>query len=147
MPTPTPGTGKLVNALARIGLFRSGGVLAGTHAYGLYALELVVYPMNDLAMTEDVDVAVAKSVNIISGDVTNLAASLEGVGLRPVAGPGETQPVRWETDDGIVLDVLTPKQRGGEVSVRHEGLGLWAQALSYLEFSLENTIDAVLLCR
>ena len=147
MPTPTPGTGKLINALARVGLFRSGGVLAGTHAYGLYALELGVYSRNSLAMTEDVDIAAAKSVNIISGDVTNLAASLEGVGLRPVAGPGEIHPVRWETDDGIVLDVLTPKQRGGEASVRHEGLGIWAQALSYLDFSLENAIDAVLLYR
>ena len=147
MPTPTPGTGKLLNALARIGLFRSGGVLAGTHAYGLYALELGVYPKNNLAMTEDVDVAAAKSVNIISGNITNLTTSLEGVGLNPVVGPGEVHPVRWETDDGVVLDVLTPKRRGGETSVRHEGLGIWAQALNYLDFILENAIDAVLLYR
>jgi len=147
MPTPTPGTGKLLNALARIGLFRSGGVLAGTHAYGLYALELGVYPKNNLAMTEDVDVAAAKSVNIISGNITNLTTSLEGVGLKPIAGPGEVHPVRWETDDGVVLDVLTPKRRGGETSVRHEGLGIWAQALNYLDFILENAIDAVLLYR
>lgn len=147
MPTPTPGTGKLINALARVGLFRSGGVLAGTHAYGLYALELGVYPRDNLAMTEDVDIAAAKSVSILSDDTRSLVSSLEGIGLRPVAGPGEENPVRWETDDGIVLDVLTPKQRGREASVRHEGLGIWAQALSYLDFSLENTIEAVVLYR
>ena len=147
MPTPTPGTGKLINALARVGLFRSGGVLAGTHAYGLYALELGIYAKDHLAMTDDVDVAAAKSVRIFTGDAGSLVASLEGVGLRPVAGPGEENPVRWETDDGIVLDILTPKRRGGEALVRHDGLGIWAQALSYLDFSLENPIDAVALYR
>jgi hypothetical protein len=147
MPTPTPGTGKLINALARVGLFHSGGVLAGTHAYGLYALELGVYSRDNLAMTEDVDVAAAKSVSILSEGTKSLVSSLEGVGLLPVTGPGEENPVRWETDDGVVLDVLTPKRRGKEVSVRHEGLGIWAQALSYLDFSLENTIDAVVLYR
>lgn len=147
MPTPTPGTGKLINALARVGLFRSGGVLAGTHAYGLYALELGIYPKHHLAMTEDVDVAAKKSVRIFMDVTGSLVTSLEGVGLRPVAGPGEENPARWETDDGIVLDVLTPKRRGGEASVRHEGLGIWAQDLSYLDFSLENPIDAVALYR
>lgn len=147
MPIPTTGTGKLINALARAGLFRAGGVLAGTHAYGLYALELGVYPMDHLAMTEDVDIAATKSVRIMSGGSENLVSSLEGIGLRPVAGPGEENPVRWESDDGIVLDVLTPKRRGGEMTVRHEGLGIWAQALSYLDFSLENPIDAVALYR
>jgi hypothetical protein len=147
MPTPSPGTGKLINALARVGLFRSGGVLAGTHAYGLYALELGVYPMHHLAMTEDVDIAASRSVSVISEDRTSLATSLEGVGLRPVAGPGEPNPIRWETMDGVVLDVLTPKGRGGEAAVRHQGLGLWAQALSYLDFSLEGAIDAVVLYR
>jgi hypothetical protein len=121
MPTPSPGTGKLINALARVGLFRSGGVLAGTHAYGLYALELGVYPMHHLAMTEDVDIAASRSVSVISEDRTSLATSLEGVGLRPVAGPGEPNPTRWETMDGVVLDVLTPKGRGGEAAVRHRG--------------------------
>lgn len=145
MPTPTPGTGKLINALARVGLFRSGGVLAGTHAYGLYALELGAYPKHDLAMTEDVDIAALKSVSILSQRTGSLLSSLEGIGMRPVAGPGEEHPVRWQTEDGVVLDLLTPKGRGRKTSVRHEGLGVWAQALSYLDFSLENTIDAVAL--
>lgn len=147
MSTPAPGTGKLINALVRVGLFRAGGVLAGTHAYGLYALELGLYHDSILAMTEDVDIAAVKSVRIISQDGASLATSLEGIGLMPVAGPGEAHPVRWATSDGIVLDILTPKRRGGAMSIRHEGLGIWAQALSYLDFSLENTIDAVILYR
>lgn len=147
MPTPTTGTGKLINALARTGLFRSGGVLAGTHAYGLYALELGVWPKNNLAMTDDVDIAASSAVRIISENNRSLLTSLEDVGLRPIAGPGEPNPVRWETADGVVLDVLTPRRRGGESPVHLSGLGVWAQALAYLEFSLEDAIDAVVLYR
>ena len=147
MPTPTAGTGKLINALARIGFFRAGGVLAGTHAYGLYALELGIRAEDALALTEDVDVAAPRTVRVISEARRSLVADLEGVGLTPVAGPGEAHPVRWQTEDGVVLDVLTPKRRGGEPAVRHDGLGVWAQALSYLDYSLEDPIDAVALYR
>lgn len=147
MPTPTVGTGKLINALARAGLFRSGGVLAGTHAFGLYALELGARLRDSLAVTEDVDIAAERSVRVITGDQASLTASLEGIGLRPVAGPGEMHPVRWETFDGVVLDILTPRRRGSKDLVHHEGLGVWAQALAYLEFSLVEPIDAVVLYR
>ena len=147
MPVPTQGTGKLINALARVGLFRAGGVLAGTHAFGLYALELGVRAPDEMAMTEDVDIAAPRSVRIITEARTSLTADLEGVGLIPVAGPGEVHPLRWQTEDGVVLDVLTPKGRGGEATIRHEGLGIWAQALSYLDYSLTDPIDAVVLYR
>ncbi len=147
MPTPTAGTGKLVNALARAGLFRSGGVLAGTHAFGLYALELGVQLRDSLAVTEDVDIAAARTVRVVTDEAASLTASLEGVGLRPLAGPGEPHPVRWETPDGVVLDILTPRRRGAATVLRHDGLGVWAQALPYLEFSLVDPIDAVALYR
>lgn len=147
MPTPTTGTGKLINALARAGLFQRGGVLAGTHAFGLYALELGVRLRDSLAMTEDVDVAAAREVRIVTDERTSLAGSLDGLGLRPVAGPGDPHPVRWETADGVVLDILTPRRRGTSAIIRHEGLGVWAQALPYLEFILADQIDAVALYR
>jgi len=147
MPTPTAGTGKLINALARAGLFRSGGVLAGTHAFGLYALELGVRLRDVLAQTEDVDVAAARSVRVITGERASLTASLDGIGLRPVAGPDEPHPVRWETTEGVVLDILTPRRRGSAAVVRHDGLGVWAQALAYLEYALVGPMDAVVLHR
>lgn len=147
LPTPTPGTGKLVNALARAGLFRAGGILAGPHAYGLYALELGLRPERHLAMTEDVDIAAPKAVRVVAEGTRTLASALENIDLRPVAGPGEAHPVRWETEDGIVLDILTPRRRGGAPTLRHDGLGIWAQALPYLEFSLVDPIDAVVLYR
>ena len=113
LPTPTTGTGKLILALERAGLFRQGGVLAGTHAFGIYALELGVRLEHALAQTEDVDVAADRGVDVIAGERTSLTSSLDGIGLRPVAGPMEAHPVRWETQDGVVLDILTPRRRGG----------------------------------
>ncbi len=147
MPVPTPGTGKLLNALARAGFFASGGVLAGTHAYGLYGLELGQRLDTSLALTEDVDIAATRAVRIIADRETSLASSLEGIGLVPVAGPGEAHPVRWQTSDNVTLDLLTPLRRGGRPVVRHEGLGVWAQALPFLDFSLKDPIDAVALYR
>lgn len=54
---------------------------------GPYALELGVRLEHALAQTEDVDVAADRSVTIIAGERTSLTGSLEGLGLRPVAGP------------------------------------------------------------
>ena len=145
--TPTTGTGKLILALERADLFRQGGVLAGTHAFGIYALELGVRLEHALAQTEDVDVAADRGVDVIAGERMSLTSSLDGIGLRPVAGPMETHPVRWETQDGIVLDILTPRRRGGQSAVLHRGLGVWAQALPFLEYGLKDPIDAVVLYR
>ena len=147
LPTPTTGTGKLVLALERAGFFRQGGVVAGTPAFGLYALELGVRLEHVLAQTEDVDVAADRGVGVIAGERTSLTSSLDGLGLRPVAGSMEARPVRWETEDGVVLDILTPRRRGGEPAVMHHGLGVWAQALPSLEFSLRSPVDAVVLGR
>ena len=124
MPTPTTGTGKLINALSRAGLFRSGGILAGTHAFGLYALELGVRLHDSLVMTEDVDIAAARSIRVIMDQSASLTASIAGIGLRPVAGPDQPHPVRWETSEGVALDVLTSRRRGSHAVVRLEGLGI-----------------------
>ncbi|MDP5217104.1 GSU2403 family nucleotidyltransferase fold protein [Ruegeria sp. 2205SS24-7] len=147
MPVPTAGTGKLINALDRAGFFAEGGVLAGTHAFGLYALELGVRLEDALALTEDVDIAATKAVRVLADETASLTRALDVIGLRPVAGPMEPHPVRWETADGVVLDILTPKRRGGEAVVHHDGLGVWAQALPYLDYLLADPIAAVLLYR
>lgn len=147
MHVPTPGTGKLINALSRAGLFRTGGILAGSHAFGLYALELG-YPLeSSLAMTEDVDLAAGRNVHVIADVATTLTTALDSIGLQPILGPLDPGPARWKTPDNIILDVLTNKQRGQEAIVRHEGLGVWAQALKFLEFCMEGAIDAVVLYR
>lgn len=147
LPTPTTGTGKLINALSRSGFFRDGGILAGTNAFALYALELGA-PLDDMLIrTEDVDIAADRSVRIIAGENASLTVSLEGIGLNPIAGPLEDHPVRWQTDDGIVLDILAPRRRNGESTVLLKGLGIWAQALPFLEFCLKDPIHAVALYR
>ena len=84
---------------------------------------------------------------MIAEEPTSLTSSLDGIGLRPVAGPMEAHPARWETEGGVVLDILAPRRRGGEPAILHRGLGVWAQALAFLEFSLRRPIDAVVLGR
>jgi hypothetical protein len=84
-------------------------------------------------------------VDGIAAERTSLTSSLYGIGLRPVAGLMEAHPMRWEIEDGVVLDILTPRRRGSEEAVLH--LGVWAQALPFPEFSLKDPIDAVVLHR
>ena len=100
-----------------------------------------------LAQTEGADGAAGRGMGVIAGERTSLARSLEGLGLRAVAGPLDAHPLRWETEDGVVLDILTPRRRGGEPAVLHRGLGAWAQALPFLEFSPEDPAWAVVLYR
>ena len=121
--------------------------MAGTHAYGLYALELGVRAEDAPALTEDVDVATSPTVRVISESRRSLVADLEGVGLTPVAGAWRGLSLAAAGRDGVVLDVLTSKRRGGDIAIRHDGLGVWAQALSYLDYSLQNPINAVVLYR
>lgn len=113
LPMPTTGTttGKLILALERAGLFRAGGFLAGTHSSGLYALELGVRLAHALAQTDDKDAAADREVDVIAAERTSLTNSLDGIGLRPVAGSMEAHPVRWDTEDGV-LDILAPRRRG-----------------------------------
>ncbi|OYX47647.1 MAG: hypothetical protein B7Y90_12645 [Alphaproteobacteria bacterium 32-64-14] len=140
-------TGKIIAALARVGFFRAGGVLAGTHAFALYELELGVRFNGVIARTEDVDLLAASSINVVADGVRGLPALLEDLNLKPIVSVGDAHPHRWASGDGTPIDILTPLKRGGHSIVELKGLGLHAQALPYLQFAIAETIEAVGLYR
>lgn len=140
-------TGKIISALARIGYFAGGGVLAGTHAYALYEMELGVRFGGPAPRTEDIDVMADRTVRLAAENETKASTSFDGIGLKPVASLNDPHPYRWQSDDGTPIDILTPMRRGRKPVVELEGLGLHAQALPFLEFALEDPIDAVALYR
>ena len=141
-------TGKLLNAIARSGFFRAGGILAGTHAFALYELELGVRFEMSMVRTEDIDILAARGISIATTGKTETMSGLFGeLGLTPVGGAGDASPVSWQTSQGTPVDILTPRRRGGQDIVRHEKLGVYAQALPYIEFAMEAPIEAVALYR
>lgn len=86
-------TGKVLNAMAQVGMFRLGGTLIGTHAFRLYSAELGVSLTDTLAVTEDVDIAAFEGLKLVIRDQVNpsLADTFRDLKLSP-ASTGETDP-------------------------------------------------------
>ena len=61
-------TGKVLNAIARVGTFQLGGTLVGTHAFRLYSAELGVRLDEAFAFTQDVDIAAFENLKLVIDD-------------------------------------------------------------------------------
>lgn len=140
-------SGKILSALARAGFFQAEGMLAGTNAFALYELELGVRFNASMARTEDIDLIADKNVTLIAPNGKGLLSLLDDLGLQPLGGLSDPDLTRWQTKDGIPIDILTRQQRGGKDVVSLKGLGIHAQALPFLEFIMTAPIQAVALYR
>lgn len=144
-------TGKVLNALAKVGTFRLGGTLVGTHAFRLYAAELGALPAASLGVTEDLDIASFEALSLAIGDKVNpsLQETFRDLALEPVAAlDPRQQPTRWQMPGGgISIDFLAPRMQDRRDVVPLVALGVHAQALSYLNFLIAEPILAVALYR
>lgn len=141
---------RVIARLAEYGFFRAGGVLVGTHAFLAYGNMLGVR-WGDAARTHDIDFAHAgKSLAIALPhdfhiDTLKAIESL-GLGLLPVSQlsgkAGATYLNPREPD--FRLDFLTTFHREGGAPFLHPQLGIELQPLKFMEFSLENVQQAVL---
>lgn len=141
---------RIVKRLAEYGFFRAGGLLIGTHAF-LAMGNLLGVRWGAGASTLDVDFAHAgRNVSIalpanLTIDVHGALESLE-MGLLPImqfdgmSGPQYRNPA----DPELRLDFLTAATRAGK-PVRMPNLNLALQPLKFMEFSLEQTIQACLI--
>ena len=104
-------TGKVLNAMARVGTFRLGGTLIGTHAFRLYGAELGVRLNDDIAdTTQDVGIEAFESIKIAIGYEVDsvLADALKYLKLFPVLNQScKHKPTRWTMPGGrIMIDFL-----------------------------------------
>ena len=139
----------MISRLREYGFFKAGGVLIGTHAY-LAMGNMLGVKWSDGARTQDVDFAHAgNNVSLalpatIEVDVTDAIDSLS-MGLLPMGSfngmPSATyaNPAAPE----LRLDFLTTLHRGDGTVVRVPNLKVSLQPMSYMEFSLEQTIQTV----
>lgn len=144
-------TGKVLNAMARVGTFRLGGTLVGTHAFRLYSAELGVRLGEALAVTEDVDIAAFENLKLVIDDKVDpsLAETFRDLKLAPAPGlDRKHRPTRWAMGGGgAMVDFLAPKMREESDVLMLEPLGVYAQALSFLNFLIRDPIPAVALYR
>lgn len=152
LPTLDRSSGKLLNAMAKSGVFRLGGTLVGTHAFRLYTAELGAWVTGRAAaMTEDIDIAAFENLSMAIDDATDphLPAALELLGLEPVPGLKAGQDgVRWRMKGGgSALDFLTPSFSEDEGVTHLPALGVRAQSLHFMNYLIADPIPAVALYR
>jgi len=142
-------TGRILARLAEADFFRRGGVVGGTHAFRCYPLMLGRRPPGDSSFTDDVDLFAPANLRLMKDDGHSLIDTLSDSGLKVEMIPNslDPAPLRWLVNDKMVLDVLSPLTRGGDRVRLHDGLQVRVQALPYLEYALEQPVEAVALYR
>ena len=141
----------VIQRLCNYGFFRAGGVLVGTHAFLTFGNMLGVR-WGDASRTQDVDFAhgnrslVIALPNDFSMDTDAATQSLE-MGLLPVSSltskSGATYLSPKEPD--FRLGFLTTCHRSGDQPFAHPRLGVTLQPLKFMEFSLLDAQQAVLI--
>lgn len=149
--SPDRRTGRVLEELARAGVFRLDGVLVGTHAFRCYPALLGAKVDMQLALTADVDIAQDASVSLAITDTADpavgdaLAAAEKFIEIpalnRKSASSG------WHTPDRqLRVDVLTPeigKPKRGNIAL--PVLGAHAKPIRFLDFLLAETVRAAVL--
>ncbi|WP_246665998.1 GSU2403 family nucleotidyltransferase fold protein [Aquamicrobium sp. LC103] len=151
MPTLDRQTGSILNAMARVGVFRLGGTLIGTHAFRLYGAELGCKFPGFVAVTEDVDVAAFENLKLAIHDQVDpsLAETFGELSLQPAPGlDPKGRPTRWTMKGGgTMVEFLAPRMQSKRDIVKLEPLSVYAQTLPFLNFLIADPIPAVALYR
>ncbi|MEQ3648712.1 GSU2403 family nucleotidyltransferase fold protein [Hyphomonas sp.] len=145
-------SGKLLNAMAKAGVFRLGGTLVGTHAFRLYSAELGVRFEDALAVTADVDIAAFEHLKLVIEDEVDpaLSETFRDLNLQPAAGiDRKNRPTKWTMggEGGTEVEFLVPRMHEESEVLKLEPLGVYAQALPFLNFLIAEPIAAVALYR
>jgi hypothetical protein len=145
-----PEMARIINRLADSGVFRVGGVLVGTVAYQVLGTHLGIIWESGSRMTQDVDLAgdnnIAIGVPDLKADVPAAIESLQ-MGFFPVPRLSRKEPstsyaVRGRT---LRVDLLTPARKGARAPVFIRRLNAAATPLKYLDYLIEEPINAVML--
>lgn len=145
------GTGQVVSAMARAGVFRLAGTLVGTQAFRMYEGELGVrIGLDQAAVTEDIDIASFARLSIVLGDSveTSLSVIFSQLKFEPVPSLDPDKVWRWrQTDRTTLVEFLTPSFSDDEGIRDLPALGVSAQRLHFLNFLISEPIQTPLLYR
>lgn len=139
-----------VAALFNAGVFGGGGVLIGTHAYGVILNELGV-SASPFPMTEDVDLARGGRIELAAVPEAGLLGLLQQTGLPfdevPTLKRGAPSTSFRVRGRNLKVDLLVPARGKPYVPVAVPELGAHAMSLPYLEYLLRETSPCMLIGR
>ena len=141
---PDVARGRILEALALAGLFRKGAVLVGTIAYQHFPCLVGAYLSDGAAHTEDADLAATRVGLEKLRQGENLLTTLRRADrtFAPVHIRPSSLPRQFASEQGFSVEVLTTRGRSDE-TVPIPALGCVAKPVPYLEYLLENAVEAV----
>ncbi len=145
------GTGSLLAAMTRVGVFRLGGVLVGTNAFRLYEGELGIrLGADDVAMTMDVDIASFERLSLAIGDHVDEDLASVFADLKFEAVPSQEGRTFWrwkQKQDGSLVEFLSPSFDERETVKNLPALGVSALSLHHLNYLIADPIKSAVLYR
>ena len=145
------GTGAILNALAKTGVFRTGGTIVGTCAFRLYEGELGLrFGSDPAAGTEDGDMVRLDRLSLALDDGVDasLPESFGDLEFAPVPGMDGAAVWRWkQTRSETLIQFLTPSIRAGEAVRDLPALRVSAQALDFLDYLIADPVKAAVVYR
>jgi len=142
---------RVIRRLAEYGFFKRGGILVGTHAFMAMGNMLGIVPLERM-QTQDVDFAHAGkniSVALPANIKVETASAIESLqmGLLPISSLDGTLGGTYinPKDPAFRLDFLTSKNSRSDAPVFIDGLQIAFQPLRFMEFSMIEPTQSVLL--
>lgn len=145
IPAPSLPIGRVVEAVANAGLFNQGVVLIGTVAFQTYGCVLGYFLPGAALMTNDTDLLVASFV--ADGKKRDMEAILKRADptFRAEMHHDDRLPKLFRSSNNLSVDILTKYGRGRRSPVLVDELTCSAEALTFMEYLAEESIDAVVL--
>lgn len=149
--TPDVGSGQILQAMARAGVFRLGGTIVGTHAFRQYEGVLGVrIGADQAAQTNDIDIASFERLSLALGDQVDpgLTEVFRTLSFAPLPAIDAHRTWRWtQTSRQTLVEFLTPSFAAEEGLRDLPALGVSAQALHFLNYLIAEPIQVPLLYR
>lgn len=139
---------RVIRRLSDYGFFHAGGVLIGTHAFLAYQNHFGIRWV-DGNQTMDIDFAhPGKNLSIALPDGVHAKtdAAIDSLKMGFIPNVDQTTYIKSDETD-LQLDFLTPRSREREAPVYIPSLSVWMQPMRFMEFSMEQTLQTILLSR
>ena len=139
-------TGRLLDVLANAGVFDRGASLIGTVAYQLYPCVVGARLMDGTLMTQDAAIAVSRLAvpHFANSEDMGMILKRADPTFAPRMNFDDRLPKAFVTASGLVFEFITTQGRSdGPLTIK--GLGVAAVPLRFMEYLLEDPIEAVAL--
>jgi hypothetical protein len=145
IPAPSLYLGRILEVVANAGLFGQGVTLVGTVAFQTYACILGYHLPGAAVMTNDADLLVASFV--ASGEKKDIKEILQRAdpSFKAQMSVNDKLPKVFRSNANFSVDILTSYRRGRISPVLIEELGCSAEALTFMEYLAEESMEAVAL--